>query len=219
MNSRDRKLRDELPVNLVQFLQDCEDGHKAQLVNQMIFTLICILGISLVVYLLKESCKKVIKIQSKDPEIKEDCYDTYCVISLCLLACSQLALVLCLLQFLLTIFMAWFNFDNHPDYDILFLGFYKLVYSISEYFLVIIFFGQLIEQWVIHFLIQFEHQYTLEEIVYLHDNTGIFFEKEKKVKRRISITFHTFNILVICAYIDMWFGDLPGFNIIDDLKF
>ena len=177
MNENDRKIRDELPVNLVQFLQDCQDGknnHRPQLANQMIFTLICIVGISLVAYLLKESCKKVIKIQSKDPEIKEDCYDTYCVISLYLLACSQLALVLCLLQFLLTIFMAWFNFDNHPDYDILFLGFYKLVYSISEYFLVIIFFGQLIEQWVIHFLIQFEHQYTLEEIVYLHDNTSVF---------------------------------------------
>ena len=62
-------------MDLAEFYQDCQTGvgkHDPELALQLIFTFISVAGMIFVVYLLRQSCNKIVSIQSRDHEIKED---------------------------------------------------------------------------------------------------------------------------------------------------
>lgn len=168
------------------------------------------LGIGLVIYLLWESCRKVIKIQSRNAEINEDCFDTYCIISLYLAALTQIALIVSLLQFAMTVVVVWYSAPGEAAFTSLFLFGYRTVQTIWEYLLMSLFFVQLIEWWVMLFLIKFEQKYTLDEIVYLQQNTDTFVQKEKRLYCRIATAFTLFNILIVGSEALLYVSDLPA---------
>lgn len=112
--------------------------------------------------------------------------------------------------------MSWYKFADHIHYDYLFLNGYRLSQAFWDFFVIIIYFGFTIEWWIMHFIIQFEKGYTLDEINFLHNNTGDYIEKEKKLRKRIMITGILFATVVFFNNLGMWFADLPQFDIISD---
>ena len=169
-------------------------------------------------YLLKESCRKVIKIQSRNEDISMGNHDTFCILSLHIASLTQVALMFSLFHYNFTMFVAWYRSATPEIFqDILVYGF-RFSQEVSNYFVILIFFAQLIEQWVMLFLINFEKKYTLNEIMFMHKNTKIFRDKESRLKCQILIAVFAFNMIILASIGINYITDMPVFKAISSEK-
>lgn len=75
---------------------------------------------------------------------------------------------------------------------------------------------QMIEWWIMLFLIKFEKNYTVGEIVFLQNNTSTFKQKEKRLIARIKAVFISFNIVIITSFIISFLAEIPGVRMFSD---
>ena len=75
-----------------------------------------------------------------------------------------------------------------------------------------------IEWWIMLFLMGFEKKYTLDEIVFIQNNTNQFVKKEKKLMCQIVLLFTIINIGLLIVLILGWLENFPGIDIIKDPK-
>lgn len=135
--------------------------------------------------------------------------NTYCVISLYIVALTQIALLFTLAQFFLTAFLSLYSFENFYTFRNVMLYVYRTVIYTQTAIILELFFVQMIEWWVMLFFIEFEKNYRLEQIVYMQNNTSIIIKKEKKLKWKIGVVLSLLNIIVIGSGIVIWVSELP----------
>lgn len=120
-----------------------------------------ILGLLAALALLHQSCKKVLDIQKPDPLVPDAKQDTYCVLSLYIVALSQILLLCSLIQFAFTIVLASLPPISEATFRYLMLYGYRTIIYINYFLLFLTTYCQTIEWDVMRFLILYEKKMSI----------------------------------------------------------